>query len=266
MRAFLLDLGRTWKQQGRPEEASSALLAASRGAESRVAEAARELLPARYPYVYEFEAAVKLDPGNVALRRELAYLLLQMGKKSEAEAQFLGITELDPTDRLSAAQLGFLRLNRNEVASAMPLLERLLKGEDDDIADRIREALKMPKTLRKRPEAPRSQSTNEAKRMAERSLEAGYLKDALKYLRIAHEHDPIDFSVIYKLGSVHNLLKDDAQAIEWFRLARKSPDKKLSSDADRAFRTSGLLWPGYVPGLGPPFSHRDGKTCSPMRR
>ena len=51
-RGLLLDLGRTWKALGRAEEANAALLAASRGAEPRVAEQARELLPARYPYVY----------------------------------------------------------------------------------------------------------------------------------------------------------------------------------------------------------------------
>ena len=51
----------------------------------------------------------------------------------------------------------------------------------------------MPKALRKRPETPRSQTSNEAKTLAEKSLEAGYLKDAVKYLRIAHENDPVDF-------------------------------------------------------------------------
>ena len=48
----------------------------------------------------------------------------------------------------------------------------------------------MPKALRKRPETPRSQTSNEAKTLADSSLEAGYLKDAVKYLRIAHENDP----------------------------------------------------------------------------
>jgi len=51
-RSLLLDLGRVWKRMGRAEDASFALIAASRGAQPRVAEAARELLPARYPYVY----------------------------------------------------------------------------------------------------------------------------------------------------------------------------------------------------------------------
>jgi Tfp pilus assembly protein PilF len=91
-RDLLVDLGRVWMEQGRTtsskiEDAHAALLAASRGGAPRVAEQARELLPARYPYVYEFENALALDPSNDALRRELAYLHLEMGDKSVAEQQ-----------------------------------------------------------------------------------------------------------------------------------------------------------------------------------
>ncbi len=93
-RDLLVDLGRMWQQQGRAEDAHAALLAASRGAEPRVAEQARELLPSRYPYVYEFENALVIDPSNDALRRELAYLHLEMGNKSVAEQQ---LQSLPPT-------------------------------------------------------------------------------------------------------------------------------------------------------------------------
>ncbi len=58
----MLDLGRVWKTLGRTEDADFILLAASRGGPPRVAEQARELLPDRYPYVYEFEKALELDP------------------------------------------------------------------------------------------------------------------------------------------------------------------------------------------------------------
>ena len=51
-RSLLLDLGRVWRSQNRKEDAMSALLAASRSSEPRVAEQARELLPERYPYVF----------------------------------------------------------------------------------------------------------------------------------------------------------------------------------------------------------------------
>jgi Tfp pilus assembly protein PilF len=91
-RDLLLDLGRVWTEQGRStfskiEDAHAALLAASRATEPRVAEQARELLPSRYPYVYEFENALALDPSNDTLRRELAYLHLEMGNRPAAEQQ-----------------------------------------------------------------------------------------------------------------------------------------------------------------------------------
>jgi len=84
----LVDLGRTWKSLNRVEDANAALLAASRGGEPRAAEIARELLPNHYPYVSEFRRALELDPGNVELRRELAYLLVRMDRQAEAEQEF----------------------------------------------------------------------------------------------------------------------------------------------------------------------------------
>ena len=186
-RSLLLDLGRVWQDQNRIGEANAALLAASRGAEPRVAEQARELLPARYPYVYEFEKALEFDPSNTQLRRELAYLHLEMGNRPEAEKQLQAIG--DPP----------------------------------------------PQALRGRSEEPRASVPNEAKLLAEKSLEKGYLQDALKYLRAAHEGDPVDFKVMLQLGRTYNILKDDAEAVRWFNLARQSPDPSIAGEASRAY-------------------------------
>ncbi len=127
-RSVLVDLGRMLQALNRNEEANAALLAASRGGEPRAAESAKELLPARYPYVSEFQRALDLDPKNLDLRRELAYLLLRMNRQAEAEEQFRMLTGMSATDYLSAAQLGFLLLARGETAAAMPLLELRLEG------------------------------------------------------------------------------------------------------------------------------------------
>ena len=62
-RDLLVDLGRLWNQVNRAEDAFAALLSASRSSEPRVAEQARDLLPARYPYLYEFERAWRLIPA-----------------------------------------------------------------------------------------------------------------------------------------------------------------------------------------------------------
>jgi tetratricopeptide (TPR) repeat protein len=235
MRALLLDLGRMWKQTGREADANAALLAASRGPEPRTAEKARELMPRRYPYVSEFEAALALDPGNTELRRELAYLHLEMKNHAAAEKQFELVLAKDPNDRLSAAQLGFLKLNRNDQTAAMPLLNQVLNGPDDELSDRVRAALRLPQTLKTRPEAPRKAVSSEAKQLGEKSFEKGYLNDALKYLTIAHENDPVDFGVMLKLGWTHNMLRQDDQALKWFYLARRSPDPTISKEADRAY-------------------------------
>ena len=233
-RSLMLDLGRVWKLLGRAEDADFILLAASRGGQPRVAERARELLPDRYPYVYEFQKALEIDPDNFELRREYAYLLLAMGKQDDAERQFETLHQADPTDLLSSAQLGFLILNRKDPAGAQPLLDQVLNGDDEELADRARVALKLPQTLRNRLGSA-EQTSQEAKALGERSLKAGYLKDALKYLTIAQENDPVDFSVMLKLGWVYNILHDDQDSMKWFKLASQSPDSSISDEAKKAY-------------------------------
>jgi Flp pilus assembly protein TadD len=234
-RSLMLDLGRVWRLLGRDEEADILLLAASRGRPPRVAERARELLPDRYPYLYEFEKALQVDPGNVELRREYAYLLLAMEKKEEAEREFQALHNTAPDDLLSSAQLGFLLLNRQDFAGAQPLLDQVLQGSDPELADRVRVALKIPQTPNSR-ETPAQQASEEAKALAEKSIKAGYMKDALKYLTIAHENDPADFSTMLKLGWAYNVLHDDRDAVQWFSQASKSPDPSISREAKQAYR------------------------------
>lgn len=187
-RELLLDMGRTWKELGRAEDANAALLAASRGAEPRVAEQARELLPARYPYVYEFERALELDPTNADLRRELAYLHIAMGQTVQAEEQLARVEALQPLKKLDGRE------------------EEPAKG------------------------------SAEAKELGARSLEKGYMKDALRYLSVAHENNPVDFDVMLKLGWTNNILKNDREAVKWFALARRSPDPQTANEAAKAYR------------------------------
>ena len=232
-RSVLVDLGRVWKAMGRTEEATAALLAASCGGEPRAAELARELLPDRYPFVPEFQAALQLDPANIELRRELAYLLLRMERQTEAEEEFRAITEAAPDDMLAATQLGFLLYGRDARDAAMPLFERVLAGPDEDLANRVRAVLRMPQVLRALP-SPQPASID-AKVMAERSMKAGYMKDALKYLQVAHEADPGDFDVMLKLGWAYNVTHQDRLALPWFDLARRSPDPQVASEASQAW-------------------------------
>jgi len=233
-RSVLVDLGRVWKALDRPADANAALLAASRGGEPRAAEMARELLPDHYPYVSEFRAALALDPNNIELRRELGYLLLRMGQQPDAEVEFRYLADHAPDDLLAATQLGFLLYARGEAASAKPLFDRVLAGKDEDLANRVRAVLHIPQLVRTRPDSE-AQSI-EAKVMAERSIRAGYMKDALKYLQVAHEADPADFDVMLKLGWAYNILHQDRDAVRWFDLARRSPDGETAAEAGSAYR------------------------------
>lgn len=270
LRELLLDLGRVWKSAGRVEDSNSALLAASRGAQPRVAERAKALSPSRYPYVYEFRKALSLDSSDVALRRELAYLLLEMNDKDGAEAEFRSIVQAAPDDLLSTAQLGFLRLAKKDLAGATPLLNSVLEKGDEELADRVRAALKLPQKLKSRQESTRDRVGAEAKELAAKSLQAGYLKDALKYLAVAHESDPVDFAVMLKLGWTYNVLKQDSEALKWFDLARKSSDPAVAAEAGRAyqnlrpfsarFRTTAWVFPFYSTRWKDVFSYAQVKT------
>ena len=235
-RGLLVSSGRVLKGLGRTEEAMAALLAASRGAEPHAAEKARELLPARYPFVYEFRQALELDPSNIDLHREIAYLLLVMNERAEAEKEFGIVAVQTPEDLLSRAQLGFLLLERGARAEAIPHLKVVMEKDDGGLGDRVRNALKLPQTLHRRPETPLSQTALEAKQLAQSSYEKGFMNDALKYLKTANENDPVDFDVMLRLAWVNNILKDDSEAIKWFALAKQSPDAKISTEAAKAFR------------------------------
>jgi hypothetical protein len=165
-----------WKEIGRDDDSISALIAAWRGASTRVSEQARELLPTRYPYLSEFERALALDPANPQLQKDVEYFRsLSSGKTAETTPVLKTRDELTPPDS-NAKQLGI------------------------------------------------------------KSLDKGYLGDALKYLHIAHENDPEDYEVMLKLGWAYNIAKDDQDALRWFDQAGQSPDPAVSSEASQAFR------------------------------
>ncbi len=239
-KSVLLEVARVEKARGDGESAMAAWLAASRGGEPRAAEMAREQMPGRYPYVYEFRAALELDPTSEELHRELAYLLLSMSERGaatrvEAEQEFRVIVESTPEDYLAMAQLGLLLLADGEDGRAMPYLQKVLEKGDAATANRVRMALKIPLVLEERlpaiePLDPRI--------LGERSYAAGFLKDAKKYFLQAHEQNPVDGSVMLKLGWTNNMLHDDEAAVRWFRLAQApSADPKVSGEAAKAYES-----------------------------
>jgi Tfp pilus assembly protein PilF len=267
-RSVLVDLGRVLKAMHEEERANAALLAASRGGEPRAAEMARELLPERYPYVPEFRKALELDPANVELRRELGFLLLRMDRTGEAEQEFRKLAEPPPGDLLAVTQLGFLLYSQGQRPEAMALFQRVLAANDQDLSNRVRAVLQMPQIVNAS-QSPES-AGNEALAMAERSLQAGYMKDALKYLDSAQEADPGDYSIMLKLAWTNNILHHDADAVRWFDLARRSPDPKISLEASHAysnlrgavarFHTTAWFYPLYSTRWADQFGYAQVKT------
>jgi len=243
-KSVLLELARVLTTRGDSEGAMASLLAASRGGESRVAELAKERLPARYPFVYEFRKALELDPKNITLHRELAYLLLSMSEggsasKEEALKEFEALVAAAPLDYLAVAQLGLLYLEANREDAAMPLLQKVLEHGDSAVANRVRMALKMPLVLEER-----NSEVEQAdpRIMGERSYASGFLKDALRYFTAAREENPVDGAIALKLGWTNNLLHDDRTALHWFDLARQSADTAVANEAEKA-------WENLRPGL-----------------
>ena len=62
----------------------------------------------------------------------------------------------------------------------MPLLELVIAGADEELANRVRAVLHRPPVLRKRDTPPQNIAPSEIKQLAQKSLEKGYLKDAVK--------------------------------------------------------------------------------------
>jgi tetratricopeptide (TPR) repeat protein len=202
---LLLVLARVWQQLNRVEDARAALLAASRDKNSRTAELGLEQWGSRYPYPYEFVKALQIDPENIGLRRELGFLYLAMQKQPDAVEQFEKVLAIDPNDRLSRDQLDVLRGAKKKASVVHPLAPSAVSSKTDP------------------------------KKLGERSLALGYARDAITYLRQAHDNDPDDAEVMLKLGWAYNFAKDDQAAIQWFDRARHAGDAGIAAEASKAF-------------------------------
>ncbi len=210
-RRLMIDLARVLKEQGKLRESMALLLAASRSPQPRVAEMARELMPARYPYPYEFEDALQADPDNPNLRREYAFLLLAMGRNTEAQRQLEIQVRQHPDDRLSREQLRVMNAPPKPPEQPAPGLVARPTGQP-------------PQTI-------------SAREMGIKSYHLGYLQDALRYLQAAWEQNPGDAEVALQLGWTLNLLQRDDEALVWFDRARRSGGPETSREADRAYHS-----------------------------
>lgn len=250
---LLLEAG-VLRKLNRLEEANAELLLASRSSDSRTAELALEQLGNRYPYPYEFVQALKLDPSNVTLRRELAYLYLAMHKESEARVEFERVLQFSPTDRLAREQLELMNGGLKQ------------RTPSSDTAAPSTSLTTTPNGL---VQSSSSQPKLDARSMGVKSLAMGYYNDAIKYLRQAHEQNPDDAEVMLKLGYAYNMAKNDEEAIPWFDQARHSGNTFVAVEAAKAYHNlRGDTLPQTTVWLLPMYSSRwqDAFTYGQIKR
>jgi tetratricopeptide (TPR) repeat protein len=256
----LLKLGHARMRTRDAEGAHGAWLLAAQSEETRIAETALALLPDRFPWAIEFLAALRINPDHVELRRELAYLYLEVELRQNAIAQFETILRIQSNDYQSAAQLAFIYQESGDVERAAGLLEQAEQSDDPEVAERARLQLR-------RYREDRSRSLRE---MGDKSLQQSYLLDAQKQFADAYSANPEDHAAALKLGVVHNLMKQDREAIEWFRIASESEDPQIAEQASRSYsnlapqyrfaQTTVWMYPLYSRRFGTVFGYAQAKT------
>jgi Flp pilus assembly protein TadD len=230
-RHILVSLARLYLDHNLRNEAIPPLLAASRSSSPRAAEQARALLPNRYPYVYEFEQALALDPTNVELRRELAYLHLAMNKPDLAQRELETLLQYAPKDRTALNQLALLRGQPisppDPSAAAAPIAHATPPPAPKTATP--------PPSPGAAPDSAPNTAHAELRALADKSYQAGFLKDALKYYSQLAQADPNDHQTLLKLGWTLNQLHNDREAIRYFDRARLAPDPNIAAEAQRAY-------------------------------
>ena len=273
----LLELSAALRKAGKTEMASAVVLTASRSASAFVAEQAKALLPDRYPYLSEFESALHFEPAQPALRREMGFFLLSLGREREAQLAFEALVRAEPTDLVASAQLGFLLLADGKNEDALPLLKRAARSEDAGLRQRVAAALSqigntsgiasppVPATFAMgMPEDALSQDFADAataREMGQKSYDNGFVPDAIRYFEEAHRLDPTNFDTMLRLAWSLNLAKRDDEALRWFGLAARSPDPAIAGEARAAIRN--LSAPSASPaGMAAVTERSDGVSTS----
>jgi Tfp pilus assembly protein PilF len=223
--------------------------------------------------IARWKQAVQLTPENFSAHEELARLAEQSDELALASEHYGAARRLKPVrrdllldearvwkemgqveDSLAAAVAAWRGGNPRVSEEAREFLpprypylsefERALALDPDNAelrkdVDYIRSLTveRSAATLSARPDNGPPPARTAAKELGLRSLDKGYLADALKYLQLAHENDPEDYEVMLKLGWAYNIAKDDREALRWFELARQSPDENISSEASRAYQS-----------------------------
>ena len=196
--------------------------------------------------IRRWSEAVARSPDNYSAHRELAVLAEQRGELGLAAEHYQTAFRLRPGDQALLLDLARVWQALGQADRAAELLRTAAASSEPRVAETARELLAasgLSLTVARTAPAARDSRRLDAREMAERSYEAGYLKDALRYLKLAHEANPADFTVMLQLGRTYNMLRQDELATRWLAMARKSPEPSVAAQADRAYRN---LRPGLA--------------------
>jgi Tfp pilus assembly protein PilF len=221
--------------------------------------------------IARWQQAAQLSPDNFSAHEELARLAEQRDELALASEHYEIARRLRPDRRDLLLDLGRIwkEMGRNE--DSMAALIAAWRGASPRVSEEARELLpsRYPylseferalsldpgnaqlrkdveymrglsagsgaPALKARPEDGPEPAHANPKELGIRSLDKGFLGDALKYLHLAHENDPQDYEVMLKLGWAYNIAKNDRDAAHWFDLARQSSDAAIASEASKAY-------------------------------
>ncbi len=197
--------------------------------------------------ITQWTEAASQNPSADSVHEELARLLEEHGDFRDSEKHYLEALRLRPTKRAFLLDVGRVRAAQGRRADADAAFLAAERSADVRLSERAREALdgRTPdETVIAASQALEPKMTFAVKRgaelsaidMADRSLQLGYLNDALRYYTEANEAEPKNAQVQLQLGWVNNLLHRDKTAYQWFNQARKSVDPRIAGEAQRAWR------------------------------
>jgi Tfp pilus assembly protein PilF len=265
--------------------------------------------------IARWREALAIEPGNFSAHEELARLAEQRDELALASEHYEAAWRLKPERRDLLLDLARVWKESGRDEDSLAAAIAAWRGGSARVSEQARELLperypylseferalaldagNVPlqkdveyfrsQTGEKKPEALQLRSAGEAshgeaqtppdaKQLGIKSLEKGYLGDALKYLHIAHENDPEDYEVMLKLGWAYNMAKDDRYAMHWFDQARQSPDPAIAAEASQAyknlapdwqlFRTTFWMYPIYSTRWHDAFGYAQVKTEARLR-
>lgn len=166
-----------------------------------------------------FEEAWRRRPGNTDLLLDLARIWKEQGEEPKARAALV-----------TAWRIGSPRV----AESARESMNGEIPGETE-----------LALSAAPASENPGGEAVFNAKEMGARSLENSYLNDALRYLTLAYQQNPKDAQVLYQLGVTYNMLHRDAEALQWFGLARRSGDPEIAPKAAESYAALRATKPGF---------------------